>query len=307
MKRRIKDFLKRQLANVFHLGQRMGIDFLPRHFYSEIPVIRKLRATDHWRQPYSMRNVQGWSADEQLDFVSAMMSDDTVATLADRDVFAEACAANNAAGYSRIDSELLCAFMRHHRPRRMIQIGCGISTYVCLAAARDTGHEIQITCVDPYPTAFLIEAEREGQIQLIQSPVEILDLDFLAQLSSGDLFFVDSTHTLGPAGEVTQIICEMLPKLSRGVYVHFHDIWFPYDFDPRIMDRIFFWHETSLLLAFFTCNNRFRVRASMSLLHHQRQAALHKLFPRYKPMQIERGVRVANGDYSSSIYLEVVQ
>jgi len=307
MKRRVKDFLKGQLANVFHLGQRLGVDILPRHFYSEIPVIRKLRATDHWRQPYSMRDVQGWNTDEQPAFVSAAMSDDTVATLAGRDVFAEACAANNATGYSPIDAEFLYALIRHRRPRRMVQIGCGISTSLCLAAARDAGHEIQVVCVDPYPTAFLIEAERAGQIQLIRSPVEILELDFLAQLSAGDLFFVDSTHTLGPTGEVTRIICEMLPRLSRGVYVHFHDIWFPYDFDPRIMDRIFFWHETSLLLAFLSCNDRFRVCASMSLLHHERLAALCKLFPRYRPMQIDRGVRVAHGDYSSSIYLEVVR
>jgi len=94
--------------------------------------------------------------------------------------------------------------------------------------------------------------------------------------------------------------------LASGVYVHFHDIWFPYDFDPRIMDRIFFWHETSLLLAFLSCNSRFRVRASMSLLHHERQAALSKLFPRYNPMQIERVVRVVHGDCPTSIYLDVV-
>ena len=59
MKRRIKDALKKQLAHVFHVGQRVGLDILPRHFYSEIPLMRKLRATDHWRQPLSMCGVQG--------------------------------------------------------------------------------------------------------------------------------------------------------------------------------------------------------------------------------------------------------
>lgn len=49
MKRRIKDALKKQLAHVFHVGQRFGLDILPRHFYSEIPLLRKLRTTDHWR------------------------------------------------------------------------------------------------------------------------------------------------------------------------------------------------------------------------------------------------------------------
>jgi len=306
MKRRVKDFLKQQLATLFHLGQRFGFDILPRHFYSEIPDVRKLRATDHWRRRYSLDHIHGSNIDEQLSFVTAAMSDATISGLAKRDVFAEACAANGATGYSPVDAEFLYAFVRHNRPRRVIQVGCGISTSVCLAAARDAGYEAQITCIDPYPTDFLINAERDGMIRLVQSPVELLDVAFLRELSAGDLFFVDSTHTLGPAGEVTRIICELLPRLARGVYVHFHDIWLPYDFDPRIMDRIFFWHETALLLAFLTCNDRFGIRASLSLLHHDRQATLCEIFPRNRPMQMERGVRASDGNYSSSIYLEVL-
>lgn len=307
MKRRIKDYLKRQLATLFHLSQRFGFDLLPRHFYSEIPDLRKLHANDHWRRRYSLEHVHGSNIDEQLSFVSDAVSAETKSALASRDVFAEACVANGATGYSPIDAAFLYAFVRRHRPKRVIQIGCGISTSVCLAAARDAGYEIQVTCIDPYPTDFLVRSEREGLIRLVQSPVELLELDFLRQLSAGDLFFVDSTHTLGPAGEVTRIVCEMLPELPGGVYVHFHDIWLPHDFDPRIWDRIFFWHETALLLAFLTCNDRFRIRASLSMLHQERQAQLCELFPRNRPMQIERGVRVADGNYSSSIYLEVLR
>jgi hypothetical protein len=306
MKRRIKDFLKRQLATVFHVGQRFGVDILPRHFYSEIPDMRKLRATDHWRRPFSMRDVQGWNVDEQLAFVATAMNDETKAALAARDVFDEACKTNGATGYSPVDGEFLYAFIRQHRPARVVQVGCGISTAICLAAARDVGHQIHITCVDPYPTQFLLDAAADGSIELIQKPVEMLDLDFFSQLSPGDLFFVDSTHTLGPAGEVTRIICEMLPRLPKGVFVHFHDIYLPFDFDPRIRDRIFFWHETALLLAFLTCNDRVRVRASLSCLHHERQTAMCRMFPRSKPMPTERGVCTAAGDFSGAIYLETV-
>lgn len=252
-----------------------------------------------------MCGVQGWSADEQLRFVESAMNDETRRVLADRDLYAEACAANKAIGYGPIEAEFLYAFVRQYRPQRIVQVGCGVSTSICLAAARDAGYQAQITCIDPYPTALLLEMERAGQIRLIRSPVETLNLDFLAELSAGDLFFVDSTHTLGPAGEVTRIILEMLPRLARGVFIHFHDIWFPYDFDSRIMDRIFFWHETPLLLAFLCGNDRFQVRASLSLLHHERQPALGQLFPRYTPMKIERGVRARHGHYPNSIYLEV--
>ncbi|HEY3395495.1 MAG TPA: class I SAM-dependent methyltransferase, partial [Lacipirellulaceae bacterium] len=212
MKRRVKDALKKQLARVFHLGQRFGVDILPRHFYSEIPLVRKLHMTEHWRQPFSMCGIQGWNADDQLHFIESAMCEDTRRSLASRDVFAEACVANNATGYGPIEAEFLYAFVRQHRPPRIVQVGCGISTSVCLAAAQDAAYQSEITCIDPYPTSFLREAERARYIRLIQSPVETLDLGFLGQLSNGCFFFVDSTHTLGPAGEVTRIILEVLPR-----------------------------------------------------------------------------------------------
>jgi hypothetical protein len=307
LKRRIKDSLKKQLAHLFHVGQRFGVDILPRHFYSEIPELRKLRGKDHWRKPFSMIGVQGWDADQHLQFVQSAVDSTARQALADRDVYAAACAANEATGYSPIDAEFLYAFTRQHRPPRITQVGCGISTAVISAAARDVGYDPLITCIDPFPTRYLRDEERAGRIRLVQSPVEELSPDILSTLTSGDFFFVDSTHTLGPGGEVTRVILEMLPRLVAGVFIHFHDIWLPYDFDPRIMDRIFFWHETALLHAFLCGNPRFRIVTSLSLLHHERQAELRQLFPRYNPMQIERGVRVRDGHYPNSIYLEVLE
>ena len=44
---------KRVLRKVFEAGQHLGFDILPRHFYSEIPDIRVLRA----RPPGSCRSL----------------------------------------------------------------------------------------------------------------------------------------------------------------------------------------------------------------------------------------------------------
>jgi hypothetical protein len=306
MKRQVKAFLKNQLVNVFHVGQALGVDILPRHFYSEIPAIKKLRTTDEWRKPYTMVGVQGWNADEQLQFVRSVMTDETRRELASRDIYTEACQSNNHVGYGPVEAQFLYGFVRQHRPQRIIQVGSGISTAVCLEAAKAANYQPQITCIDPYPTAYLTDSERQKKIVLINEPVENLDLEFLKPLTSGDLFFVDSTHTLGPAGEVTRIITEMLPRLAPGVFVHFHDIYFPYDFVPTIWDTFFFWHETALLLAYLTNNPRIGVSAALMRLHCERLSELQPLFPRYKPMQLDRGVRVVDGDVPSSVYLQVL-
>lgn len=303
--RTAKTLLKTALARLFHVGQRLGWDVLPRHFYSEIPDIGKLRRSTHWRKAFSMIDVPGAGLDAQLDFVERTMPQPIRELLARTPVHEAACAENGEPGYGPIESEFLYAFVTTHRPARIVQIGCGVSTAVCLAAARDSGSATAITCIDPYPTAFLRKAADEGQITLIQAPVESLDYDFLGTLRSGDLFFVDSTHTLGPGGEVSRIILEMLPRLAPGVHAHFHDISFPYDYQGDILTTaLFCWHESTLLHAFLACNSRFRILASLSMLHYGRQDALKALFPGYQPRLSEHGVTVTEGDYPSSIFLQ---
>jgi hypothetical protein len=304
---RLKDIFKDTLVRMFHLGQRFGVDVLPRHFYSEIPSIAKLRATEHWRQSYTMVGVQGWNADEQLAFVRGAVTPEVAKYLAEHDVRAEAAKENGELGYGPVEAQMLFAFVATRRPQRIVQIGCGVSTAICIAAGKFAGYRPEITCVEPYPTNYLKSAAERGDIRLINRPVEDIGLDFFSHLADGDLFFVDSTHTLGPAGEVTRIIVEMLPRLSAGVYVHFHDIFFPYDYTPWILtDAMFFWHESPLLHAFLCMNRGFTVRASLSLLHHERQAGLQEAFPRYRPMPMTHGLMGGDGDFPSSIYLQAV-
>ncbi len=299
----MKRALKRGLARIFHLGQRLGVDVLPRHFYSEIPDIAKLRRTQGWRKPFSMLGVRGAELETQGAFVR-----ETVGALGPgelpTDLHESACLRNGEPGFGRIESWFLYAFVRTHKPARIIQVGCGVSTAVCLAAIADGRYPGKVTCIEPYPTRFLVDADRSGELELIQAPVESLDPDFLQGLSAGDLFFVDSTHTLGPAGEVTRLVLEMLPRLPVGAYAHFHDIAFPYDYQGDILTTaLFCWHETALLHAFLAFNDRFRILASLSMLHYGNPDSLQALFPQYRPRVTEDGLTVQEGDYPSSIYL----
>lgn len=306
MKRVVTNAIKRLLARAFAVGQRLGVDILPRHFYSEIPDLRKLRQSSHWRKPFSMIDVPGADPDGQLAFVRSLLTDEVRRRVARGDIYATASARNGEPGYGPVEADVLYAFVFTQKPRRIIQIGCGVSTAVCLLAASEAGYRPAITCVEPYPNAFLNDAARAGDITLIPKPAETLDYSFLADLAAGDLFFVDSSHTLGPAGEVTRIVLEMLPRLAAGVRVHFHDIWFPYDYSGGILDgELFFWHETALLHAFLVCNRRTRILASLSTLHYARRAELAQLIPTYKPRTETDGLATSSGHYPSSIFLQI--
>lgn len=303
----LKALVKLGLRRTFVLGQRMGVDVLPRHFYSEIPAIEALRKSSHWRKPFSMVGVSGADCQEQLAFARATCPEPLVARLRDLHVHEQACRRNGETGFGITEADFLFCFVATHRPPRIVQIGCGVSTAVCLLAASEARYRPEIICIEPFPNAFLRDAARSGDIRLIESKVEETDFELADPLAAGDLLFVDSTHTLGPAGEVTRIILELLPPLPKGAWAHFHDIQFPYDYPRGLLSgELFFGHESALLLAFLTYNLRFAIAASLSMMHYACPDELKKLLPNYRPAGNDQGLETNPGHFPSSTYLKVL-
>lgn len=213
---RLKIGAKRLLRKMFEQSQRIGVDLLPRHFYSEIPDILKLRSTTHWRAPYSMTGISGVPIESQLKFVRDCCQPGFVERMKATPIHAEACTLNGTGGFGPIESDFLYALVASRRPRQIFQIGCGVSTAVCLLAAKHAAYRPEIICVEPYPTAFLEREAGCGSISLLKEMAQVLDLSVVDGLGADVLFFVDSTHALGPAGEVSRIVLEMLPRLKNG-------------------------------------------------------------------------------------------
>ena len=306
MRRWLKTAGKRASERMFHTFQGLGFDVLPRHFYSEIPDIGKLRRSSEWRQPYSLYGVNGVDVDEQLSWIHSVMTSDVRARLTQEDIHAYGCAENGEPGYGRVEADVLYSLVRTTKPSRIVQIGSGVSTAIMLAAAEHAGYKPKLLCVDPFPTQYLRRAQAAGSIELLAKPVEALGWEPLLKLGQNDLFFVDSTHTLGPAGEVSRIILEMLPRLDSGVTVHFHDIYFPYDYPTDILDgALFFSHESPLLHAFLVNNQRFEILASLAMLHHQRPTQLASIVSSYMPRPMTHGLSAGQGHFPSSIFLKV--
>ncbi len=303
-RRRLKNVLKLLLYRCFRSGQTLGVDVLPRHFYSEIPDLRLLETLAAWRAPYSMEGVRGASIDSQVEFLHSLFTPVIRDRVANNSIHPRACKTNGAEGFGRIEAAVLFAFVATHAPRRIVQIGAGVSTAVCVEAARFAGYKPEIECIDPYPTGFLRNAAEGREISLVESAVQDLDPARFASLKSGDLLFIDSTHTLGPAGEVSRLVLEVLPRLGPDIFVHFHDIVFPYDHNPGLLTGdLFFPHESVLLHAFLTLNNRYRIVTSLSMIHHRAPAAINDVLPFYVPRPMKQGLSSEDGDFPSSIYL----
>lgn len=210
-------------------------------------------------------------------------------------------------GFGYIEAQCLHGVLRTFKPRKIIEVGSGVSTYCALHAcglnAQD-GNTAQITCIEPNPRAFLRTANNRG-ISLIESPVQSIDPAFFLGLDAGDLLFIDSTHAVKPGGDVLYLYLEVLPRLNPGVLIHIHDIFFPYLYQPDVLNTLYQWSETALLQALLTRNAHLSVLFCLSQLHYDAPEVLTDVFPEYVPRSDDRGlVRPGmSGHFPSSIYL----
>lgn len=307
--RRRRDLGKRALRKGFELGQRGKFDLLPRHFYSEVPDIAELRRSRAWREPRDTSFIAGSELTSQVSFLETCCSPDVLGRLP-ADVHAAACAENGAAGYGEIEAKVLYCFVVSKRPRQIIQVGCGVSTAVILRACRDVDHDVELICVDPFPTDYLVNRAARNEIELLHTPAQVVDVARFDRLRSGDLLFVDSTHTVKPGSEVNRLILEILPRLAPGVFAHFHDVVLPFDYAPGLLgDDLFFWTESVLLHAFLTQNEKWTLRVALAMLHHLDPESMGRLAPGYRPARFDRGLLLdaaGAAHFPSAAYLQTV-
>lgn len=304
LKRQLKEGYKWGLRKAFVLGQRVGLDILPRHFYSSIPDLRQLQTTADWRKPMSMIGVAGTDLQQQLAFAREIRS--PLENRLPGDIWPRAADASGEPGYGVTEADCLYCFVAAKQPRRIVQIGCGTSTAVILRAAAESGYSPELVCIEPYPSDYLRRMSAAKKIELVPEKAQAVPLERITGLTEGDLLFVDSTHTVKVGSEVNRIVLELLPRLASGVYVHFHDIHFPYDYPRRLLETMFFATESTLLHAFLIGNQRYTIRLCLSMLHYECPEELQRLWPNYQPQKNDHGLRASKeGHFPSAVYLHV--
>jgi hypothetical protein len=257
-----------------------------------------------------MVGVNGIEIDSQIQFVRECCPAELREQLRLRRLHDEACRLNGEGGYGPVEAEFLFSFIVSKRPSRIVQVGSGVSTAVILFAAQAAGYQPEVLSIDPFPTDYLKRSAEAGLIKLIAKKVEEVDLTILTDVSEGDLLFIDSTHAVRVGGDVNRIVLEVLPRLKPGVFVHFHDIYFPFDYQASVLTTLFFSTESTLLHAFLINNDRYRIAVSLSMLHHACPDTVKSVLPNYTPALMDHGLSTPSdlsGHFPSSTWLEVLE
>ena len=253
------------------------------HYYQPVPDIAELEKRKVWDKVSSMRGIR-FEPQKYVEFLTRLSkeyaaecdwpnerSSDPGQFYLNNGSFSYGCAAP------------LHCIVRHNKPRRIIEIGSGNSSKVIAEALRLNlleNCETDYTIIDPYSELDVVLFPQHTTI--VREPVELVDIDVFKSLEEDDILFIDSSHTCKIGSDVNYEILEILPRLKKGVFVHFHDIPLPYEYpktyatNPKF--RVF-WTESYLLQAFLACNSDFDIVLPMAYLQKRCLDVLKQAFP----------------------------
>ncbi len=233
----------------------------PGHFYSPIPSLDEVTRDEHRIFGTVPRELPGISLNEaeQLRLVHCFLPYYAELPFPQQRAPGRRYFFENTM-YSYSDAIFLYCMIRHVRPRRIIEVGAGYSSCVTL----DTNelffaNEIACTFIEPSPKGLesLIRPEDRSRVELIPTRLQDVELERFRRLQENDILFIDSTHVAKVGSDVNYIFHEILPALAAGVYVHFHDIFYPFEYPKHWIYAGRAWNEAYLLRAFLTFNTTY--------------------------------------------------
>jgi len=129
--------------------------------------------------------------------------------------------------FSTFDAASLLYFISERSPKTYLEIGSGLSTKFARAAISNANLPTKIVSIDPHP-----RSEIDGICNSHQEATRrSRSLDIRQSERYGYRFF-DGSHRIFTNSDTTVFLLEVLPRLERGVLVHFHDIFWPDDYTP---------------------------------------------------------------------------
>jgi predicted O-methyltransferase YrrM len=270
----------------FEYFQKQGIHVLPAHYSSPVPDFSDLR-----------RNLARWNREWTLPGIDFNLPDQRkilgelkpyTFELTNLPSYKDLVSQRLGLGYGEVETHLLYCMIRLKKPRKIVEVGSGISTYISLLAAEKNkeslGRETQLVCIEPNPQRGLISLRDKYAMTILQQEVQDVPVSFFHKLEAGDVLFIDSSHVVRLDGDVIYLYLEVLPVLAPGVLIHIHDIAFPYlmpDPERWVFGSKQFWTEAAFVAALLQDNKRFSILLCTSYFHFRYPEELREVFLRY--------------------------
>jgi hypothetical protein len=184
--------------------------------------------------------------------------------------------------FNSSDALVLYSFIRHFKPKKIIEAGSGFSSAVMLDTNDNfADHSIALTFIEPYPERLktLLRSDDKRSAEIIEKEIQEIPLDTFRQLGENDILFIDSTHVCKTGNDLNYLFFHVLPVLQNGVIVHFHDIFNAFEYPVKWVMEGRNWNEIYLLEAFLMYNSSFKILFFNDYLFNNHGSELARAFP----------------------------
>jgi predicted O-methyltransferase YrrM len=167
--------------------------------------------------------------------------------------------------YPYSDGAVLHAMVAKYKPKHVIEVGSGASSGCMIDASEQYGLGTKFTLIEPEPQHCLDKVlnsndYEKSNVALIRKKVQEVLPETFKVLQQNDILFIDSSHVSKPGSDVNFLLTEVLPELNKGVIIHFHDIYYPFEYTKEyLLELKLVWNEAYALHNFLLFNNSFRI------------------------------------------------
>ncbi len=269
-------------SNVHRYLQERGIILEPATFYSAIPQIEELEKAFEYAEemPFDVDNLFH-SEDMRRNILTLKYyaKEFSPSLNGDPDNPEMFFWKNDLFSYS--DAMSYYAMIRKTRPKTIVEIGAGFSTFLAQEAVTRNGNG-RIICIEPYPKEWL---RRMHGIELIEKKAQSFPANYFNNIfEDGDILFIDSTHTVKTGSDCLHLYLRVLPRLQSDLFIHVHDVFLPYGMPLQWgMEKHYHWTEQYLLLAYMIGNPRCSVIFGSNFAKHQLPEELEGFMHGYYP------------------------
>jgi hypothetical protein len=137
-------------------------------------------------------------------------------------------------------------------------------------AERFIKQPVRFTFIDPDTSLLdgLLRDKDKTQSRIVRGLLQDVPTAQFKELQANDILFIDSTHISKIGSDVNYLFFEILPSLARGVYIHIHDILYPFEYHREWVYEGRAWNEAYLLRAFLEFNSQFEIVLFNTYMHH---------------------------------------
>jgi predicted O-methyltransferase YrrM len=236
LKRRIKKLFISETDQDLLIKYKQNSCFPPGHYYSPIVDVESIKAKEMeiWPQIPHVPAEIDLNANQQLELLHKLekfyndfpyrkdAKDGLRYTLVN-------------SFFDPLDAITLYSFIRHLRPKKIIEVGSGFSSAVMLDTNDNFNNKsIRLTFIEPFPERLnnLFRSGDQEVSTIIEKDLQDVPLEIFTSLKKNDILFIDSTHVCKTGSDLNYLFFQILPVLNKGVIIHFHDVFNSFEY-PR--------------------------------------------------------------------------